>query len=34
LRTLARMSPDKVSALQHKADSFLDSLTYAEPGAW
>jgi deoxyribodipyrimidine photolyase-related protein len=34
LRTLARMSPDKVSALQHKADSFLDSLTYAEPGVW
>jgi len=34
LRTLARMAPDKVAALQHKADSFLDSLTYAEPGAW
>ncbi len=34
LKTLARMAPDKVAALQDKAKSFLDSLDYAEPGAW
>ena len=34
LRTLGRMAPDKVAALQDKAETFLASLTYAEPGAW
>jgi deoxyribodipyrimidine photolyase-related protein len=34
LRTLDRMSPEKVASLRYKARNFLDSLKYAEPGAW
>ncbi len=34
LRTLDRMSPEKVQALRAQARRFLDDLTYAEPGAW
>jgi len=34
LKTLDRMGPDKVAALREHAERFLNSLTYAEPGAW
>jgi deoxyribodipyrimidine photolyase-related protein len=34
LRTLSRMSPEKVAALREKATRFLDSLDETEPGTW
>ena len=34
LRTLNKMKPEKIAALRDKAETFLDSLTYAEPGQW
>jgi deoxyribodipyrimidine photolyase-related protein len=32
--TLRKMKPEKLQALRTRAQSFLDSLDYAEPGAW